>query len=159
MGKHITALSNIQVKMRLSSVCGLCACMTSLQCLGVLLTRWPTPGQPVVQCCVWWMSQMCSIGFRSGELTGQSINSFVLQELLTHSCLMRSSIWLYTKETRANSQRGLKISSWYQIAVSGKHVEGCATLQKKATPRHYWPTAIPVILENVGIRNKWYLSC
>lgn len=54
--------------MRLSSVCGLCACMTSLQCLGVLLTRWPTPGQPVVQCCVWWMSQMCSIGFRSGEL-------------------------------------------------------------------------------------------
>ncbi|KAI3374514.1 hypothetical protein L3Q82_006331 [Scortum barcoo] len=76
-----------------------------------------------------------------------SINAFVLQELLTHSSHMRSSIVALAleEEPRANrtsiwSHKGsedlILVPNGSQ-ATSGEHMEGCAAPQRNATPHHY----------------------
>lgn len=43
-------------------------------------------------------------------------------------------------------------------ATHGEHIEGCAALQRNAS-RHYWPTAKPVVLEDVaGSRMQYTMS-
>ena len=73
-----------------------------------------------------------------------SINAFLLQELLTHSSHMRSSIVLHKEEPRANrtsiwSHKGsedlISVPNGNQ-ATSGEHMEGCVAPQRNATPHH-----------------------
>ena len=174
--------------------------MTSLQHPGVLLMRqwmfsWGISSQTWIEasvnswtvcgatCRLWMeremMSQMCSIGFRSGERAGESIAS-------THSscrncwhtcdttwgralpCIRRNpgppapaygltmglrapctSIWSHN-----GSEDLIPVPNGSQ-GTSGEHMEGCVALQRNASPHYYWPTAKAVMLEDVAGRRTF----
>ena len=65
-----------------------------------------------------------------------SINAFIMQELLTFFSHMRLSIVMHQKKPRAHC-----ISIWSPLMAvrvqSGYHMEGCAALQRNASPHHY----------------------
>lgn len=65
---------------------------------------------------------------------------------------------LHWKDPKANHTNILSLKKSEDLVsvpngsqvTSGKHMEGCAALLRNATPRHYWPTAKPVMREDVG---------
>lgn len=96
-----------------------------------------------------------------------SFNAFLLQELLTHSIHIKTSIVEPKEEPSANgysicSHKGsedLILVLNASQATSIEYVKGCMAFQRNATPQPYWSTAQLGMLEDVAGSKTLYTVC